>query len=66
MRSSEVIINTGSWPDAFGYKVLLQIAYIFQVDFALVMESEDLYNNINKDLPFLQVGYLPPCNGVRI
>ncbi|XP_032897984.1 polyribonucleotide 5'-hydroxyl-kinase Clp1 [Amblyraja radiata] len=58
------VINTCGWVKGTGYQALLHAACAFEVDVALVLDQERLYNELKRDLPhFVKTALLPKSGG---
>ncbi|XP_023709965.1 protein CLP1 homolog, partial [Cryptotermes secundus] len=50
-NASGVIIDTGGWVKGNGYKQLTHAAQAFAVDIILVLDQEQLYHELARDMP---------------
>lgn len=58
------VINTCGWVRGSGYQALVHAASAFEVDVALVLDQERLYNELKRDLPhFVRTALLPKSGG---
>ncbi|XP_043471505.1 protein CLP1 homolog [Leptopilina heterotoma] len=64
-RHSGIIINTCGCTKGDGYRILIHAAYAFEVDAILVIDQQQLYNDLLRDMPkFVKVSLLPKSSGV--
>ncbi|XP_051160859.1 protein CLP1 homolog [Leptopilina boulardi] len=64
-KYSGIIINTCGWTKGDGYRYLIHAAYAFEVDAIIVMDQQQLYNDLIRDMPkFVKVVLLPKSSGV--
>ncbi|XP_072354132.1 polyribonucleotide 5'-hydroxyl-kinase Clp1 [Scyliorhinus torazame] len=63
--TSGCVINTCGWVKGSGYQALVHAASAFEVDAAIVLDQERLYNELKRDLPhFVKTALLPKSGGV--
>ncbi|XP_043542072.1 polyribonucleotide 5'-hydroxyl-kinase Clp1 [Chiloscyllium plagiosum] len=62
--TSGCVINTCGWVKGSGYQALVHAASAFEVDAAIVLDQERLYNELKRDLPhFVKTALLPKSGG---
>ncbi|XP_067834853.1 LOW QUALITY PROTEIN: polyribonucleotide 5'-hydroxyl-kinase Clp1-like [Heptranchias perlo] len=62
--ASGCVINTCGWVKGSGYQALVHAASAFEVDAAIVLDQERLYNELKRDLPhFVKTALLPKSGG---
>lgn len=64
-KSSGVVINSCGWVRGHGYNAINFAAMVFEIDILCVLDEENLYLQLLKDIPSsVQVHYIPKMSGV--